>query len=145
MFSNFNSECSSEYTLYSTKCGEFCYRFDNKNCISWTAARTTCQGEGGELLEPDVCTYPFFHGLVRENRGTCADTWIGGFRDLPMLNYTTVRGNPLPDNFQWWGSNQPSKRNTQACVEMTPGRGFLMNDDECADLNGYICQKYFKH
>ncbi|KAL3871491.1 hypothetical protein ACJMK2_039485 [Sinanodonta woodiana] len=139
-------ECRLGYTINDNECGRFCYRLESRNCISFMNAQALCKQEGGDLLEPDVCTFPLFHGLARRQRGSCGDYWVGAFRTPPALNYMTVRGAALPDNFQFWGVNQPSRTVTagrqQACVQIENGNGFLLNDDVCANRGGFICQQF---
>ncbi|KAL3871494.1 hypothetical protein ACJMK2_039488 [Sinanodonta woodiana] len=132
---------NAKSNLYSTECGQFCYRFENELCRSWDDSRKDCLEEGGDLLEPSLCTYPFFHRIVKNGAGSCRNVWIGGFRTLPRPEYMTVRGTPIPDDFQYWSFSNPSRTRNQACLQMTFMRGYLMNDIDCPRLGGYICQK----
>ncbi|KAK3577603.1 hypothetical protein CHS0354_028705 [Potamilus streckersoni] len=92
-------------------------------------------------MVPDTCSYPFFQGIAPQTGATCTDYWIGAFRTPPSTGYMTLKGSPIPDNFKFWGAGQPS-RLTQACVQMADELGYAMNDDNCGELAGYICQKF---
>ncbi|KAL3871490.1 hypothetical protein ACJMK2_039484 [Sinanodonta woodiana] len=137
-------KCPSGYTLYENVCGRFCYRLESQSCRSFANAQAICKEEGGDLLKPSACSYPMFRGLSRQQTGNCEDFWVGAFRTLPALNYVTVGGAALEDNFQFWGENQPSRTvnagRQQACVQIDNGFDHLLNDDFCTDTVGFICQ-----
>ncbi|KAK3605246.1 hypothetical protein CHS0354_037647 [Potamilus streckersoni] len=138
--------CPSQYTLYSTNCGQFCYRYESEACAHWDEARIACRNEGADLWVPEVCSYPFFQEHVRKNKGTCLGIWIGVFRVQSLVNYMTVQGDRLEDNFQFWGKDEPDRSmpfegNEDACVEMSRPLDYLMRDQICLNRFGFICKR----
>ncbi|KAL3871488.1 hypothetical protein ACJMK2_039482 [Sinanodonta woodiana] len=115
-------------------------------CMAFANAQAICKEEGGDLLEPDACSFPMFRGLSSLQSGQCRDYFVGAFRTPPALNYVTVRGAALPDNFPFWGAGQPSRvsnsGNLQACVQIDRSVMYLLNDDFCTETAGFICQKF---
>ncbi|KAL3871495.1 hypothetical protein ACJMK2_039489 [Sinanodonta woodiana] len=138
--------CPWGYTLISNKCGRFCYRFEAQNCKSWAEASAACKGEGAKLMKPETCSYPLFQSLAPKKAGQCTDFWIGALRTPPSVTYVKVGGAPLPSNFKFWARGQPDRAGSlgglQACVQMADELEYLMNDDGCNEMAGYICQIY---
>ncbi|KAL3846714.1 hypothetical protein ACJMK2_017680 [Sinanodonta woodiana] len=135
--------CPSTYYLYSTTCGRFCYRYESSECKSWTSARTTCRAEGGDLLVPSECFYQFFKDHARQNEGSCSNFWIGGSTTTPGSNYTSVRGDLISNSVPLWASGQPDAfGGTESCIEMFSSFNYLMNDAECSNSKGFICQLF---
>ncbi|KAL3870929.1 hypothetical protein ACJMK2_038957 [Sinanodonta woodiana] len=136
--------CPTGYYLYSTACGRFCYRYESNDCKSWSSARATCIAEGGDLLVPSECYYKFFKDNAQQNEGNCTNVWLGGSTTTPGYNFTSVRGEPIPDNFSFWNTGQPDPaRETESCLEMRKEfNNYRMNDYDCSVQQGFICQKF---
>ncbi|KAK3578353.1 hypothetical protein CHS0354_039063 [Potamilus streckersoni] len=134
--------CPKGYELYSSvQCGKFCYRFESNNCSSWSAARSVCQADGGDLLVPSECYYQYFREKAQQREGTCSHFWIGGYTNTPGSNYVTVKGNPIPSSFPFWSVGQPDGLGGESCLEMRSYfTNYLMNDYHCDQAQGFICQ-----
>ncbi|KAK3578354.1 hypothetical protein CHS0354_039065 [Potamilus streckersoni] len=134
--------CPKGYERYSSAtCGTFCYRFESNNCSSWSAARSVCQAEGGDLLVPSECYYQFFREKAQQHEGTCSHFWIGGNTNTPGSNYVNVKGDPVPSSFSFWSVGQPDGLLGESCLEMRSYlTNYLMNDYHCDRPEGFVCQ-----
>ncbi|KAK3604392.1 hypothetical protein CHS0354_011883, partial [Potamilus streckersoni] len=132
--------CPAPYILYSTECGRFCYRYESSDCKVWSAARTVCRTEGGDLLEPSECYYNFFSGKAKQNEGKCRPSyWLGASTTTPGNNFVTVRDIPVLNSASFWNTGQPDGGN-ESCVEMASVIQYKANDNLCTNNQSFICQ-----
>ncbi|KAL3868866.1 hypothetical protein ACJMK2_041623 [Sinanodonta woodiana] len=141
-------QCPNGYTTYeSEKCGRLCVRYESNQCKSWFDARQTCQIEGGDLMAPSECSYPFFREQASLNEGNCSHFWIGGRTETPGSNYVTVKGDVIlqDSSFSYWSIGQPDGLGGESCLEMRSYfNNYLMNDYHCQVKQGFICQVFLK-
>ncbi|KAL3881943.1 hypothetical protein ACJMK2_028326 [Sinanodonta woodiana] len=144
---DFKVQCPNNYTkCESEKCGRFCYRYESNQCKSWFDARQICQNEGGDLMVPSECSYPFFREQASLNEGSCSHFWIGGRTENQGFSYVTVKGDVIPQDssFSYWSIGQPDGGG-ETCLEMRSYfNNYLMNNFHCVYEEGFICQFFLQ-
>ncbi|KAL3836115.1 hypothetical protein ACJMK2_021567 [Sinanodonta woodiana] len=121
-----------------------CIRFvsDVGNRTSFSAARSACQADGGDLLRLNAGNFDQIRQLADANKGTPAcDFWVGAKEGNTDGVWLYLNGDSISPNIFFNPMTNPVGNGANACGKLAEGDGFYLHDGgSCTDNNGYICQ-----
>ncbi|KAL3835780.1 hypothetical protein ACJMK2_021256 [Sinanodonta woodiana] len=134
-------KCPTNYISTSPE-SNTCIRFFTTE-QSYTAARTACQNDGGDLLKPDLLNFDIVRALADANKGAGpCDFWIGAreaasgvWSDLNNQSISTLAGL----FFENAGDFDDNLANECGVLDHT--RSFYLYGETCTNSNCYICAK----
>jgi Lectin C-type domain len=106
---------------------------------SWSEARTTCAGFGGDLsiLYSRAEHVALLADL--EALGFTIELWLGASDIDSEGDWVWIDGTPLPAPYSDWKSGEPNNDNGEDCLEMQGSSG-VWNDDDCDATQSYACE-----
>ncbi|XP_077580727.1 lectin BRA-3-like [Stigmatopora nigra] len=116
-----------------------CYIFQSTQ-LNYTDAAVACNGMMGAYLAPihDSVENALAEELIRQQfSGQIRDTWIGRNDGLTEGDFVLINGDK--SKFENFRTNQPDNFQDEDCAEIDNEGDW--NDDDCADLNYYLCAK----
>ncbi|XP_023930741.1 macrophage mannose receptor 1-like [Lingula anatina] len=131
--------CGSDSDWLAHK--DYCYFISGSygsGTKSWYDARKYCMQNGGDLASiHDSDENDFL--LLETSKNSKQKYWIG-LNELDLQSYKWSDGTPT--DFIWWEINEPNNfLGGQKCVDFYTSTGHW-NDDNCGDLESYICKKH---
>ena len=128
-----STSCPTYWMLYGGKCYYF-----HTGKKSWAAARSYCQGKGGDLARADTSSRNSF--ITHLTYGV-AYVWIG-LSDRANERHFHWVGTDEHAEYENWKTGQPDNfEGNEDCVEtnwQAPGR---WNDRNCATAYRFVCDK----
>ncbi|XP_077976466.1 C-type lection lectoxin-Enh3-like [Styela clava] len=117
-----------------------CYKLYAKS--SYKTANSNCKKEEARLASICIRDPLVFRALIKSLLSNQDwGIWIG-LDDMKQENvFTWSDGVISKKNSTPWADNEPNSNRNQDCVKMAPGYGWKLNDQPCADLYSYLCEK----
>ncbi|KAL3835778.1 hypothetical protein ACJMK2_021254 [Sinanodonta woodiana] len=133
--------CPTNYMAISPD-SNACIRFFNTG-QTFADARTACQNEGGDLLNPDLLNFDIVRALADSNKGTGpCDFWIGAreegdgvWSDLNNQSISTIAG-LFFENAEDYDACAPNE-----CGVLDHTRSFYLYGKICTHMKCFICAK----
>lgn len=133
--------CPKGWEEYDCKC----YKVVDHELKTFKEARQYCSGEGGTLVMPKTDQQQDFIEILMQQ--SHAETFWIGLDDLETEKVHKWADGTLLDykkgDYNRYLKGQPDKMyQTEDCVENIKSRGgFYWNDENCAKVNSFICEK----
>nr|QNH72454.1 toxin candidate TRINITY_DN20653_c5_g3_i1.p1 [Ceriantheomorphe brasiliensis] len=125
--------CPCGWVLYDGKC----YYFSTEK-KSWDDARQMCLEQHGDLASINTAQQQAFI----DNQLKCLNNdikfWIGANDKANEGTFVWSDGSTM--SYTNWAAGEPNDNTNEDCVEILT-KTFQWNDQQCSDINGYICRK----
>ena len=129
-----STSCPDGWMPYGGKCYYF-----RRTAQSWTAARSWCQGQGGDLARPDTSSRNSFITYLTYGM---ENVWIG-LSDGANEGHFHWLGTNQHAEYTPWKSGQPDNHNGREDCAMTNFRGGgYWNDANCGSAYRFVCERY---